>query len=584
MCLFEECNEGDVLFKTVDEWLSHMKWQHTVVWSCQAPGHEQNIYDSQEELEEHIRLEHLHFFTANQLPHLVKQGAQPVSDTFGALAYSYSPDDLSGRQAHLCPICRNFPLLSSAVNPDLSESKMQPDIQNHILEHLESIALLSLPAIEDVDAVKSEIPQSSDGNSIVKDAVDLRLAFFNNEFYSRESQQQTLVSNSDLADAVPPAPGCEEDWSAFFRQVKDSHLPESIGGLIPLQFSDQTRPTLFQSDPASQSDEMDIIDLFKDRRLLYEASYNGDENIVRRVLQKGTDLNVQDISYRNALQAAAYKGHLSVVQILLENDTGISFRSDHYDASARRGQYGNALLAAASRGHMDVVKFLLDNGENVNLEGGWYGSPLQGASYHRRLGIVKILLDRGTDVNSQGGYHGSALQAASYAGDINIVQLLLEKGADVNARGGKYGSALQAASVAGNKNSIQLLLDRGVDINVQGGEHGSALRAALYAGHKSIAKLLLDNGADIHGQSGFGSPLLVAAALGNNEIVRELVERGADPDASLDVDQTPLSLAAYCGQDEVVKVLLETGRVKVDSKDVSDATPLSWASSKGHTD
>ncbi|KZL66078.1 hypothetical protein CI238_06213 [Colletotrichum incanum] len=106
------------------------------------------------------------------------------------------------------------------------------------------------------------------------------------------------------------------------------------------------------------------------------------------------------------------------------------------DVNAEGGYYGNALQAASFRGHQDIVQLLLDKGADVNAEGGNYGNALQAASYRGHQEIVQLLLDKGADVNAKGGYYGNALQAASYQGTQDIIQLLLDKRADVNAKDG----------------------------------------------------------------------------------------------------------------------------------------------------
>jgi ankyrin repeat protein len=69
-----------------------------------------------------------------------------------------------------------------------------------------------------------------------------------------------------------------------------------------------------------------------------------------------TDVNAQGGEYGNALQAASYKGHMKIVQLLLEKGA---------EVNAQGGKYGNALQAASCGGHMEIVQ-LLEKRAHVN--------------------------------------------------------------------------------------------------------------------------------------------------------------------------------------------------------------------------
>jgi hypothetical protein len=87
--------------------------------------------------------------------------------------------------------------------------------------------------------------------------------------------------------------------------------------------------------------------------------------------------------------------------------------------------YGNALQAASRRGHIEMVQILIDAGANVNTQGGFYDNALQAASAGGHIKVVQMLIAAGANVNIQGGYWGTALQAASRRGHIKVVQMLI---------------------------------------------------------------------------------------------------------------------------------------------------------------
>ncbi|THU98747.1 ankyrin, partial [Dendrothele bispora CBS 962.96] len=92
--------------------------------------------------------------------------------------------------------------------------------------------------------------------------------------------------------------------------------------------------------------------------------------------------NAQGGKYGNALQGAAYNGNEGIVKLLV--DAGA-------DVNAQGGEYGNALQAAAYGGNEGIVKLLVDAGADVNAQGGEYGNALYAAVSRGSEGIVKLL-------------------------------------------------------------------------------------------------------------------------------------------------------------------------------------------------
>ncbi len=185
VCLFEGCDQENTLFKTQDDWLGHMQWQHTVVWACQVRGHEFATYDSPDKLEHHIQSEHPASFSELQLPVIIQESASPAPDTFAVLTASLVAEscqaDSPANIGHECPICQKK--FHQQTSTDVSSGDDdEGDIQNHLLYHLESIALLSLP-IDDkrTDSAESNHRQSSaNRESLVEDGDDLPAASFSN--------------------------------------------------------------------------------------------------------------------------------------------------------------------------------------------------------------------------------------------------------------------------------------------------------------------------------------------------------------------------------------------------------------------
>jgi ankyrin repeat protein len=140
------------------------------------------------------------------------------------------------------------------------------------------------------------------------------------------------------------------------------------------------------------------------------------------------------------------------------------------EINQRGGYYGTALQAAAYRGVVEVVEFLIEKGADVNIPGGYYGTALQAAcgTYHGKTEIVQLLIAKGANVNAQvraqGGGRPNALQAALFRGHLPIVMLLLEHGAWFNAPNGEFTMTLREAAQKGKEELGKLMVDRGFKI------------------------------------------------------------------------------------------------------------------------
>ncbi|KAJ7726445.1 ankyrin repeat-containing domain protein, partial [Mycena maculata] len=295
---------------------------------------------------------------------------------------------------------------------------------------------------------------------------------------------------------------------------------------------------------------------------LQTAAYKGFTQIVGLLLDK--EANLYPDTHATPLYLACLKGHMEVVQMLLEHGA---------IASAPEEEVHLVLDQVIKEGHIDILCLLLNNGVDANTTSNSFSSALHTACSFNQRQIIELLLSNGADINAVGGKYEGLLPAASAGGMLDIVQLFVDKGLDVNQiEGGKY-SALQASSEAGHPEVVCFLLEKAAEVNTQGEIFGSALHAVsapmpwsplkpeTYIAHlMDIAHLLLNNGADINTVGGkYGGLLPAASAGGMLEIVQLLVNKGLDANRIEAGKYSPLQAASEAGHPEVVHFLLESG-------------------------
>lgn len=303
ICLFEDCKDSLTLFKTVEEWLGHMQWQHTIVYSCQAVGHEREVFSSPQDLERHIRREHPDTFTESQLPGLVKQGTLPSSNTLGTLNYSLSVGE------SLCLLCHtSVPQPVNAESTDNTEpaSTAEQRMQNHILEHLEAIALLALPGGNGSDGMNSDARHSIPGlDAEVKENHDLSLDVF--EDISSERAEDEDVPDQDDDD---------DFWAAVFHQVKQPHLREPHEDPILIELGEERKKTtttdevLVKDMEATEENRLDEGD--QSRSDLRQETRTFSDDTPRKIslpeapTDRMADVDAEAVEYGKFVQTASY--------------------------------------------------------------------------------------------------------------------------------------------------------------------------------------------------------------------------------------------------------------------------------------
>lgn len=297
-------------------------------------------------------------------------------------------------------------------------------------------------------------------------------------------------------------------------------------------------------------------------------------------IQSIDDIVARDQARGVALGWAAFGGHCSIIQLLIDHGTDVNF-------GLSSGKF--ALFEATRGGQVHAVELLIKVHADVNFQGCRACSVLYHAVESVSEMIVKLLLDAGADVNVQRGKRGTVLHRAVIAGDVSIIQLLIDHNVDIDVQCGGVGTALCLAARRDEQTIVKLLIDHGADLDIvcQGliipikkpgkaiavgsAERAAgtriakigpttALRLAALYGHDKIVQLLIDHNADMDIVcEGSGTALLAAAESGMTETVKILLRRGAGADRRYGNFETPLLAASASGNEEIVRLLLNHG-------------------------
>ncbi|KAH8826768.1 ankyrin repeat-containing domain protein [Flagelloscypha sp. PMI_526] len=285
---------------------------------------------------------------------------------------------------------------------------------------------------------------------------------------------------------------------------------------------------------------------------LREAVSAGNLATVQRLLSLATDISSEPL-----LCLAAWNGHISICEVLLEHHGPLEYKDDN-DMTP--------LLAASVQGYTTIVQLLLDQGADAEYRSATHGSCIEAACRTGRPELVAPFLEREKiDLNATLGARDGPLHAACSAGHYALARLLVKHGADVNLPVGlekKQPLFLACAAPEPNLDIIAFLLDKGADVQTASSPN-SPLNEACFSGNIPLIELLLSRGAKINDKSRSQEfPLHIATVRGNLDLLRLLLRKGADPNEANGGD-TALSLA--CRSEialpnlEIVRCLLENG-------------------------
>ena len=295
------------------------------------------------------------------------------------------------------------------------------------------------------------------------------------------------------------------------------------------------------------------------------------------------------------LHLAASKGHLDVVNLLLERGFDVNTRDE--------GDNAYALHFAAGDGRLDVVKRLVEAGGDIHGEGDDHEMGVLGwatclGGYHED--VARFLLERGARHHifsavamddeqmvrkfveadpaqldrrmSRNEHHRRPLHHAVVKNRPAMVALLLELGADAHQRDESGATPLTYAAEGADEAMLALLQEAGVQMDVRG-----ALRMKRY----DLAEALVREDPARIGPTGHDTIALHLCTFHNDaDGVRWLIEHGVDINAKRvlwNCNHTALHVAVEHERLGMAQLLLGAGADPGIRDDKYESTALGWA-------
>jgi len=316
----------------------------------------------------------------------------------------------------------------------------------------------------------------------------------------------------------------------------DTNKPDGVLKWTPLRYADRTKSwmamDILLQNGANPDDivftRQNLIAKEWGQSALWECASKGHIKLLQFMLNCGIQLNAHievpenQLNKCTLLHLASYCGQVEVVRLIVNRGADINIR----DAINN-----TALHYAAESCSVGIIKFLIDKGLSVNLTNTENSTPLHISVQFGHLEATKTLVGKGATMDNTNEYGVTALMIAAIHCKLEFFRYLTEKGADINVPNAKHNNntAVHYAAASGSVDIIKLLLDKRMSVNLTNTEDSTPLHITAEFGHLEATKALVERGAAINNTNEYGATaLMVAADLGKLEIVSYLSEKGAN--------------------------------------------------------
>lgn len=395
-----------------------------------------------------------------------------------------------------------------------------------------------------------------------------------------------LRRQPDLARASDGLGNNALHWSVITRQLGLIERFVDLGTPIDAQRADGQTPVLLAVNGA-----MDYW--HRASRGRSHPSLRNTSVLVGNLLAKGASYTIS---------VAAAVGDQERVDELLRKDAGLAMRLDPARVSP--------LSYAAREGHLHIVRFLLEHGADPNTPEDLApdGRALFEACQANRLEVADLLLNHGANPNAGVDSCGCCLTIAeAYHGDRakSLQQLLRRHGAYTPPYAMSARELKQAIrdghEVMRHEEFVRCVMVKRdaklLDLYLDSVPASGCIRLSSgdYPRSPALVRRLLAHGVDPNSPDWLGRTFLHAcSANGDRSIAAVLLEAGADLDTrDLEFKGTPLAAAvrSWCEaanpkqaerRRRMVEFLLNRGTATNLPGDEPWATPLAWATRRGH--
>lgn len=430
-------------------------------------------------------------------------------------------------------------LLKHGANVHLKAKGEQLPIHLALIVANHEIVEMLLQANTDVNA------KDDDGNTPLHLAASEASAKIVHDLVRAGADLTTVNKDSMTALHMAATSGNEETFKALMQEGADVHA--------------KTKDENTALSIAVLNNSVGVVDALLDQTWLFGSEEGKSRGMVKNKVRINT--SVEEGS--TPLHLAAKSGNLKLVRKLLDRGADInSFSQSKLQP----------LHLAVLGGHTEVVAYLLDKGAEVDTVGCEDLTPLQMVARKGTPIMARVLVARGA--RNRKTTQSTPLGLACGHGHLEVVRAIIENDPErINCAESCNGTALHIATKHGHLDLCKYLVGAGYSIYCTNSLGSQPIHVAASEGYTVILEYYLNNGASVEDRGTAEQTCLHYAAIYDRvPIATYLIKHGADINAKDKNGLTPLHMAATLRHTNFITVMLSLG-AHFDSTDIENKKP-----------
>ena len=248
---------------------------------------------------------------------------------------------------------------------------------------------------------------------------------------------------------------------------------------------------------------------------------------------------------------AAEKNYESEVKRLVEK--GANVNAETWDGVT-------SLMYAVQNENLDIVEFLLEKGANPNKKPLNGVSPILAAIKTENLPLVELLIRNEANINIGDKDGITPLMYAAAFDNYTLADMLIYYNAWVNMQDNNGNTALMVASFFGFKDIVELLVNNEAQVNLADNKDFTPVYIASQNGYLEIVEYLYQHNANLSAPNKYGlTPLYSAVENKQYAISKFILAHNTGTDEFGKKHNNLMDIALETKNDSIIKLLKQNG-------------------------